>query len=119
MLQQLKQLLDDADIYISHHAIYINKLEKFLRGSGNFTPVDCHSCKFGQNFDKLRSYIDTFPDEIKSVLKDIDKTHCEFHEISARVVNNKDNKEDLERMKDLSTKLFRDLLHLKVILKKH
>ncbi len=118
-MRQLLELVNDVDMYISQHAIYINKLEKYLEGKINFQPTDCHSCKFGQMFNQVRPKLNNYNEDIKKILEEIDKLHCEFHEISMSLFSDKENnQEKLRRVKDLSTKLFQKLLHLKQMFKK-
>ena len=112
-MDKLKDLTKDIDIYISQHAIYINKLEKAINGKIDFSPVDCHSCAFGKAFDSIRECIEGLPEDLKKLLREIDSLHCEFHELSQNIVNDKNNIKRINEIEDVSTKLFQKLLKLK------
>ena len=116
-MEKLKELLKDVDIYIANHAIFINKLEKAVKNKSPIDAVDCHSCKFGQNFDKdIRNDIPNYEPEIRKILEEIDQIHCTFHEkaIQLSKENDEEKKQEiLKEIKGLSTQLFRKLLYLK------
>ncbi|MGC8853250.1 MAG: hypothetical protein ACP5P0_06580, partial [Hydrogenobacter sp.] len=46
-LTKLATLLKDMDLYISQHAIYINKMEKAIKNKEPFEHKDCRHCNFG------------------------------------------------------------------------
>ncbi len=113
VIKDLEKLADDIYIYISQHAIYINNLIKATEGKIEFNPTDCHSCAFGKNFDEIiRKHIQDYPEDIKSILEDIYRLHCQFHNLSFDILKDKEE-EKLNEIKDISTHLFQDLLKLK------
>ena len=118
---KLSKLLIDLDLYISQHALYISKLERAIKNGEPFEHKDCHHCNFGIAWDKQVAPLkDVLPEDLKAVVEQIEKTHCQFHEVSMKIdpQNPKDtDEENLKTMKDLSTKLFQSLLHLKRLLK--
>lgn len=116
-LTKLQQFLIDAEIFISQHAIYINKLEKAIKEGTTFEHKDCHSCAFGKKFDELVVPVkDQLLEDIRQAVEEIEKLHCDFHEVSMLIdpQNRKpSDEENLRKMKDLSTQLFQRLLSLK------
>jgi len=116
MSSKLSQLLRDLDLYISQHAIYISKLERALKKGESFDHKDCHSCAFGRRWDsEIVPIKDDLPEEIKSLLNEIESIHCQFHEVAKEVKS--ENDERLKEVKDLSTQLFQKLLELKRLLR--
>jgi len=118
--EHLKELINDIDMYISQHAIYINKLEKSLRKGDKISTVDCNSCKFGKDFNsKILPHINDYDEDIKNLLKEIEDIHCKFHDylIDFYNLSDEDKKKALEKAEDLSTKLFTKLLKLKNLIK--
>lgn len=118
-LTKLAELLTDVDIFISQHALYINNLERAIKEGTPFEHKDCHNCNFGKRWDELVAPVkEELPEDIRAVVGEIESIHCEFHKISMEIdpCNGKEtDEENLEKMKDLSTKLFQKLLSLKRI----
>ncbi|WP_293444469.1 CZB domain-containing protein [Persephonella sp.] len=110
-------ILNEIDIFISYHLIYMNKLRKAL--SGNIDPelTDCHSCQFGKKFNELKGGINPLPTKVKNILNEIDTIHCDFHSISYSVFKDKVNQEKFEQLNKMSDLLIRKLLRLKMIIK--
>ncbi len=121
-MTKLADFLKDVDLFISQHAIYLNKLEKALIEGMPFEHKDCHSCNFGKKWDEIVVPIkDQLPEDIRSMVEEIEQIHCGFHKMSIQVdpTQRKDSdKQNLETMKDLSAKLFQKLLSLRQILVK-
>ncbi|RMH79324.1 MAG: hypothetical protein D6674_08365 [Acidobacteria bacterium] len=117
LLTKLAEFIKDVDIYISQHAIYINKLEKAMQEGTTFEHKDCHSCAFGKRWDEnMAPMEEVLPGDIRLEVEEIEALHCEFHEVSMRIDPKErkgTDKENLEKMKDISTKLFQKLLSLK------
>jgi len=118
---KLLKLLKDLDLYISQHALYISKLERAIKNGEPFEHRDCHQCNFGIAWDKQMAPIkDALQEDLKAVVEQIEKICYQFHEVSMKIdpQNLKDtDEENIKTMKDLSTKLFQSLLHLKRLLK--
>jgi hypothetical protein len=117
----IKEFLDEADMLIAQHAIYISKLEKAMKKGEEFDRKSCHECKFGVMWDNhiapLKNELD---DELKSLTDEIEKIHCEFHEISMQIDTKNpqpSDRENLDRMEKLSTLLLQKLLAFKRLVK--
>jgi len=120
-LTRLKELLNEADMLISQHAIYISKLERAIKDGKEFAHKTCHQCIFGVKWDSMVVPVkDRLPEEVRALVDEIEKIHCEFHEVSMQIDPKNfqpSDKEKLNRMKELSTLLFQNLLALKRLVK--
>jgi len=120
-LTRLRELLDEVDILISQHAIYISKLERAIKDSEEFAHKTCHECNFGVKWDGVVLPVNGgLPEEVRALAEEIEKIHCEFHEVSMQIDPKNfqpSDKEKLNRMKELSTLLFQKLLALKRLVK--
>ena len=119
-LVRIKEFLDEADILIAQHAIYISKLERAMKKGEESDRKSCHECKFGLEWDShVAPLKNEFPDQLRSLIEEIEKIHCEFHEVGMQI-NIKDpqpsDKEKLDRMEKLSTLLLKKLLAFKRLL---
>ncbi|WP_340695898.1 CZB domain-containing protein [Hydrogenobacter thermophilus] len=103
--------------------IYINKLDKAISNRTNFEHKTCRECAFGKIFYyEIYPNIDQYDDGIKRLILDIEKSHCEFHEIASTINTLEPKEEDqekLRRAKGISTELFQKLLALKRLVSKH
>jgi hypothetical protein len=121
-LTRLKELLNEADILISHHAIYISKLERAIRNREEFAHRTCHECNFGVKWDSMVVPVKGgFPEEVRALVEEIEKVHCEFHGISMQIDPKNPqplDEEKLNRMREISNLLLRKLLALKRLLSK-
>jgi hypothetical protein len=119
-LARIKEILDEADILIAQHAIYISKLEKAMKKGEEFDYKSCHECKFGLEWDNhVISLKNELDDELKSLADEIEKIHCEFHEIGMQIDTKNpqpSDRENLARMEELSTLLLQKLLAFKRLL---
>ncbi len=120
-LTRLRELINETDIFISQHAIYISKLERAIKNREEFAHKTCHECNFGVKWDSMVVPIkDELPEEVKALVEEIEKIHCEFHEVSMQIDSKNpqpSDEEKLNRMKELSTALFQKLLALKRLVK--
>lgn len=120
-LTRLRELLDEADMLISQHAIYISKLERAIKNGKEFAHKTCHECNFGVRWDGMVVPIKgELPEEVKALVEEIEKIHCEFHEVSMQIDPKNprsSDEEKLNRMKELSSLLFQKLLALKRLVK--
>jgi hypothetical protein len=120
-LTRLRELLNEVDILISQHAIYISKLERAVKNREDFAHRTCHECNFGVKWDSMVVPIkDELPEEVRALVEEIEKVHCEFHEVSMQIDPKNpqsSDEEKLNRMKELSTALFQKLLALKRLVK--
>lgn len=120
-LVRIKEFLDEVDMLIAQHAIYISNLEKAIKKGEEFDHKSCHECKFGVEWDNhiapLKNKLD---DEMRSLVEEIEKVHCEFHEIAMQI-NTKNpqpsDKEKLDKMEKLFTLLLQKLLAFKKLVK--
>ncbi len=119
--ERLKSLFENLDILMSQHALYISKLEKAIKSGKSFNHKTCHECNFGVIWDNHVVPIKgELPEEIKSVVEEIEKIHCEFHEVSMQIDplnSHQSYQEKLIKMKDLSAVLFQKLLYLRRLVK--
>ena len=120
-LTRLKELLNEADMLISQHAIYISKLERAIKDGEEFAHRTCHECNFGVKWDGMVVPVKSeLPEEVRALVEEIEKIHCEFHEVSMQIDpknHQPSDEEKLNRMKELSTLLFQKLLALKRFVK--
>jgi hypothetical protein len=120
-LTRLKELLNEVDVLISQHAIYISKLERAIRNREEFAHRTCHECNFGVKWDSMVVPVKGgLPEEVRAPVEEIEKIHCEFHEVSMQIDPKNfqpSDEEKLNRMKKLSTALFQKLLALKRFVK--
>jgi hypothetical protein len=120
-LTRLRELLNEVDMLISQHAIYISKLERAVKNREDFAHRTCHECNFGVKWDSMVVPIkDELPEEVRALVEEIEKVHCEFHEVSMQIDPKNpqsSDEEKLNRMKELSTALFQKLLALKRLVK--
>jgi hypothetical protein len=120
-LTRLRELLDEVDMLISQHAIYISKLERAVKNREDFAHRTCHECNFGVKWDSMVVPVKgELPEEVRALVEEIEKVHCEFHEVSMQIDPKNpqsSDEEKLNRMKELSTALFQKLLALKRLVK--
>ena len=120
-LKRLKELINEIDMFISQHAIYISKLERSIKDGEEFAHKTCHECNFGVEWDSTVVPIkDELPEEVRALVDEMEKIHCEFHEVSMQIDPKNfqpSDEEKLNRMRELSTILFQKLLALKRLLK--
>jgi hypothetical protein len=120
-LTRLRELLSEVDILISQHAIYISKLERAIKNREEFAHKTCHECGFGVKWDSMVVPIkDELPEEVKALVEEIEKIHCELHEVSMQIDPKNpqpSDEEKLNRTKKLSASLFQRLLALKRLVK--
>jgi RNA polymerase subunit RPABC4/transcription elongation factor Spt4 len=120
-LTRLRELLNEADVLISQHAIYISKLERAIKNCEEFAHKTCHECNFGVKWDGMVVPVKgELPEEARALVEEIEKVHCEFHEVSMQIDPKNpqsSDEEKLNRMKELSSLLFQKLLALKRFVK--
>jgi hypothetical protein len=120
-LTRLRELLNEADMLISQHAIYISKLERAVKNREDFAHRTCHECNFGVKWDSTVVPVKGgLPEEVRALVEEIEKIHCEFHEVGMQIDPKNpqpSDEEKLNRMKELSTALFQKLLALKRLVK--
>jgi hypothetical protein len=119
-LTRIKEFLKEVDMLIAQHSIYISMLEKAIEKGEEFDHKSCHECKFGVEWDNnVAPLKDKLDDEMRSLVEEIEKLHCEFHEIAMQI-NTKNlqpsDKEKLDRMEKLFTLLLQKLLAFKRLL---
>lgn len=116
-MQELISLLKELDLYISQHAIYVSKLEKALERREPFEHKTCRECNFGRKFySEIYPFLQDFKEHIRSLILEIEKLHCTFHELACKINTSNPSQEDIELLKEVkrqSTKLFQELLKLR------
>ncbi len=119
--KMLEELANKVDIFISHHATYVSRLERAIKNCEEFTHKTCHECNFGVEWNSMVVPVkDELPEEVKALVEEIEKVHCEFHEVSMQIDPKNpqpSDQEKLDRIKKLSTSLFQKLLALKRLVK--
>jgi len=120
-LTSLRKLINETDMFISQHAIYISKLERAIKNREEFAHKTCHECNFGVKWDSIVVPIkDELHEEVRALVEEIEKIHCEFHEVSMQIDPKNpqpSDEEKLDKMKKLSTALIQKLLALKRLVK--
>ena len=120
-LTRLRELINETEMFISHHAIYISKLERAIKNCEEFAHKTCHECSFGIKWDSIVVPVKgELPEEVRALVEEIEKIHCEFHEVSMQIDPKNpqpSDEEKLNRMKELSTLLLQKLLALKRLVK--
>jgi len=120
-LTRLRELLNETAMFISHHAIYISQLERAIKNCEDFAHKTCHECNFGVKWDSMVVPVkDKLPEEVRALVEEIEKIHCEFHEVSMQIDPKNpqpSDEEKLNRMRKLSDSLFQKLLALKRLVK--
>ena len=120
-LARLRELLDEMSMFISQHAIYMFKLERAIKNREEFTHKTCHQCNFGVEWDSVVVPVKSeLPEEVRTLVEEIEKIHCEFHEVSMQIDPKNlqpSDEEKLNRMRELSSLLFQKLLALKRLVK--
>jgi hypothetical protein len=120
-LTRLRELFNEMSMFISQHAIYISNLERAIKNREEFTHKTCHECNFGVEWDsKVVPVKDKLPEEVRALVDEIEKIHCEFHEVSMQIDPKNfqpSDEEKLNRMRELSSLLFQKLLALKRLVK--
>ena len=120
-LTRLRELFNEMSMFISHHAICISKLERAIKNSEEFAHKTCHQCNFGVEWDSMVVPVkDKLPEEVRALVDEIEKIHCEFHEVSMQIDPKNfqpSDEEKLNRMRELSSLLFQKLLALKRLVK--
>ncbi len=119
--KMLEELVNKVDIFISHHATYVSRLERAIKNCEEFTHKTCHECNFGVEWNSMVVPVkDELPEEVRALVEEIEKIHCEFHEVSMQIDPKNpqpSDQEKLDRIKKLSTSLFQKLLALKRLVK--
>jgi 2-methylcitrate dehydratase PrpD len=117
---RVKEFLDEVDMFIAWHVIYISMLEKAIEKGEEFDHKSCNECKFSVEWDNhVASLNNKLDDKLKSLAEKIEKIHCEFHEISMQIDTKNpqpSDRENLDRIKKLSTLLLQSLLAFKKLL---
>ena len=113
----LKELANKVGIFISHHDTYVSRLERAIRGGEEFAHETCHECNFGVEWDSMVVPVKGgLPEEVRALVEEIEKIHCEFHEVSMQIDpknHQPSDEEKLNRMREMSNLLLRKLLALK------
>jgi hypothetical protein len=99
----------------------ISRLERAIKNREEFTHKTCHECNFGVEWDSMVVPVKgELPEEVRTLVDEIEKIHCEFHQVSMQIDPKNlqpSDEEKLNIMRELSTLLFQKLLALKRLLK--
>jgi transcriptional regulator with XRE-family HTH domain len=119
--KRLEELANKVGIFISHHDTYVSRLERAIKDGEEFAHKTCHECNFGVEWDSTVVPVKSeLPEEVRTLVDEIEKIHCEFHEVSIQIDPKNpqpSDEEKLNRMKELSASLFQKLLALKRLVK--
>jgi hypothetical protein len=78
-LTRLRELLNEADMLISQHAIYISKLERAVKNREDFAHRTCHECNFGVKWDSTVVPVKgELPEEVRALVEEIEKFIVSF-----------------------------------------
>jgi hypothetical protein len=120
--KRLEELANKVGIFISHHDTYVFKLESAIKDGEEFAHKTCRECNFGVEWNSIVVPVKGgLPEELRALVEEIEKIHCEFHGISMQIDPKNfqpSDEEKLNRMREMSTLLFRKLLALKRLLSK-
>jgi transcriptional regulator with XRE-family HTH domain len=120
--KRLEELANKVGIFISHHDTYVSRLERAIKGGEEFAHKTCHECNFGVEWDSTVVPVKGgLPEEVRVLVDEIEKIHCEFHGISMQIDPKNpqpSDEEKLNRMREMGTLLLRKLLALKRLLSK-
>jgi transcriptional regulator with XRE-family HTH domain len=118
----LKELANKVGIFISHHDAYVSRLERSIKDGEEFAHKTCHECNFGVEWDSMVVPVKSeLPEEVRALVEEIEKIHCEFHEVSMHIDPKNpqpSDEEKLNRMREMSNILLRKLFALKRLLSK-
>ncbi len=115
---QLNQLVNQLDYLILQHVNYLNKLDDSIKNKALFEHKKATDCNFGKLFYKdVWPSTETFPEDIKNVIKEIEEEHRLFHSTASEV----DTLNPAQSKVDATTacKLILKLYHLEDLMKKH
>jgi len=119
--KRLEKLANKVGIFISHHDTYVSRLERAIKDGEEFAHKTCHECNFGVKWEGMVVPVKSeLPEEVRALVEEIEKIHCEFHEVSMQIDPKNpqpSDEEKLNRMREMSTLLFRKLLALKRLVK--
>jgi transcriptional regulator with XRE-family HTH domain len=120
--KRLEELANKIGVFISHHDAYVSRLERAIKDGEEFTHKTCHECNFGAEWDSMVVPIrDELPGEVRALVEEIEKVHCEFHQVSMQIDPKNpqpSDEEKINRMREMSNLLLRKLIALKRLLSK-
>ena len=120
--KRLEKLANKVGIFISHHDTYVSRLERAIKDGEEFAHKTCHECNFGVKWEGMVVPVKSeLPEEVRALVEEIEKIHCEFHEVSMQIDpknHQPSDEEKLNRMREMSNLLLRNLLALKRLLSK-
>jgi transcriptional regulator with XRE-family HTH domain len=120
--KRLEELANKVGIFISHRDTYVSRLERAIKSGEEFTHKTCHECNFGVEWDSRVAPVKSeLPEEVRTLVDEIEKIHCEFHGISMQIDPKNpqpSDEEKLNRMREMSDLLLRKPLALKRLLSK-
>lgn len=113
----------DVRFYMAQHEIYIKRLKKAISSRDDFTHKECcrdtkeNCCAFGQAFYRdIMPNLEEFPEQVKEVIPQIEKVHCEFHEIGKQIDTKNPDEALVKKMQDTSLTLYQLLMRLERML---
>jgi len=115
---QLHNLFTQLDFLILQHVNYLNKLDDSIKQRAVFEHKKHTDCNFGKLFySEVWPSLNNYPDDIKLVIKDIEKEHQIFHTMASQV----NTLEPVQEKVDATTacKLILKLYHLEDLTNKH
>jgi len=115
---QLHSLVGQLDFLILQHVNYLNKLDDCIKQKAAFEHKKHTDCNFGKLFySEVWPSLETFPDDIKQVIKEIEEEHRMFHSTASEVNTMQPTQEKVDAT--TACKLILKLYHLDDLMKKH
>ncbi len=113
----------DVRFYMAQHELYIKRLKRAIESRGDFahkeycrdTKENC--CAFGKAFYRdIMPNLEEFPEQVREVILQIEKVHCEFHEIGKQIDTKNPDEALVKKMQDTSLTLYQLLMKLERML---
>ena len=116
--QGLSRLMEQVDTLILQHLNYLNKLEDACKKKEQFTHKQPTECNFGKLFyTDVWSSRESFPEEVRTVVVDIEKEHQLFHATAAKINATNPSQQEIDATS--ACKLILKLYHLEKLVKQH
>lgn len=114
----------DINFYVAQHEVYKKRLKLAIENKQPFNHKECckdvkeNCCAFGEVFYRdVMPNINSFPQEVRKVILEIEEHHCQFHELAKKVDISNPDEELLRKVENASFELYKLLLKLEKMLK--